>query len=198
MFCTYLSVFVEIADSGCGGGIGILRSTSCLEKQVKIVGVPNVDPLSVHEDALWRAEMRILKVLPRLLDSDLIRGIGLTASEYTMIMHLSEAPNHQLRMADLASATDFSASRTTRLVDDLKSRGLVSKIKSSSDARGNVAKLTPRGMAKMRSAWPVHLESVRRHFFDHIDPGDVERAAKALSEVAARLENTSAEPQVRR
>jgi DNA-binding MarR family transcriptional regulator len=101
-------------------------------------------------------------------------------------------------MADLASATDFSASRTTRLVDDLKSRGLVSKIKSSSDARGNVAKLTPRGMAKMRSAWPVHLESVRRHFFDHIDPGDVERAAKALSEVAARLENTSAEPQVRR
>jgi DNA-binding MarR family transcriptional regulator len=169
-----------------------------LEKQVKIVGVPTVDPLSVNEDALWRAEMRILKVLPRLLDSDLIRGIGLTSSEYTTIMHLSEAPNRQLRMADLASATNFSASRTTRLVDDLQSRGLVSKTKSSSDARGSVAKLTPPGMAKMRSAWPVHLESVRRHFFDHIDPGDVERAAKALSEVAARLEDTSAEPRVQR
>jgi len=160
--------------------------------------VPVVDPLSLNEDALWRAEMRILKVLPRLLDSDLIQGVGLTASEYTMIMHLSEAPNRQLRMADLARATDFSASRTTRLVDDLRSRGLVSKTASSSDARGNVAKLTPQGMAKMRTAWPIHLESVRRHFFDYIEPGDVERAAKALSEVAARLEDKSDEPRVRR
>jgi DNA-binding MarR family transcriptional regulator len=162
------------------------------------VNVPAVEPLSVNEDALWRAEMRILKVLPRLLDGDLIRGVGLTASEYTTIMHLSEAPNRQLRMSDLANATGLSASRTTRLVDNLQSRGLVSKNTSSSDARGNVAKLTPRGMAKMRSAWPVHLASVRRHIFDRIDPGDVESAAKVLSEVAARLEDTSSEPRVRR
>jgi DNA-binding MarR family transcriptional regulator len=171
--------------------------TSCLAKQVKIPGVA-IEPLSANEDALWRAEMRILKVLPRLLDSDLIRGVGLTASEYTTIMHLSEAPNRQLRMADLASATDLSASRTTRLVDALQSRGLVSKTTSSTDARGNIAKLTPRGMAKMRAAWPVHLESVRRHFFDHIDAGDLVVAAKALADVAARLEDLSAEPRVRR
>jgi DNA-binding MarR family transcriptional regulator len=142
--------------------------------------------------------MRILKILPRLLDSDLVRGVGLTASEYTTIMHLSEAPNRQLRMADLASATDLSASRTTRLVAELESRGLVTKTTSSSDARGNVAKLTPRGMAKMRSAWPVHLASVRCHFFDHIDTSDVVSAAKALSDVAARLEEASIESRVRR
>jgi len=176
---------------------GFCGYTSCLAKQVKIVGVATVEPLSANEEALWRAEMRILKILPRLLDSDLIRGVGLTASEYTTIMHLSEAPNRQLRMADLASATDLSASRTTRLVDDLQSRGLVTKTTSAADARGNVAKLTPRGMATMRSAWPVHLASVRRHYFDHIDAGDVARAAKALSEVAARLEDTT-EARVRR
>jgi DNA-binding MarR family transcriptional regulator len=169
-----------------------------LAKQVNLVGVPTAQPLSSNEEALWRAEMRILKVLPRLLDSDLIRGVGLTASEYTTIMHLSEAPNRELRMADLASATDLSASRTTRLVDDLQTRGLVSKTTSSSDARGNVAKLTPRGMAKMRSAWPVHLTSVRRHFFNHIDTNDLKTAAKVLSDVAARLEDSSSEPRVRR
>jgi DNA-binding MarR family transcriptional regulator len=184
-------------DSVFSGRCFLVR-TSCLAKQVNIAEVATVEPLSANEDALWRAEMRILKVLPRLLDSDLIRGVGLTASEYTTIMHLSEAPNRQLRMADLARATDLSASRTTRLVDDLQSRGLVSKTTSSSDARGNVARLTPRGMAKMRSAWPVHLASVRRHFFNHVDPGDIVRAAKALSEVAARLEDTSTEPRVRR
>ena len=156
-----------------------------------------VAPLSPTEEALWRAVMRIVKVIPRHLDNDLVRGAGLTASEYTTIMHLSEAPNRELRMADLASATDLSASRMTRLVDDLQSRGLVTKTASSSDARGNVAKLTPRGMAKLRSAWPVHLASVRRRFFDCIDATAVEEAARALAQVATQLEDTSVEPRGR-
>ncbi len=143
--------------------------------------------------------MRILKILPRYLDSDLIRGAGLTASEYTTMMHLSEAPNRESRMADLASATGLSASRTTRLVDDLQSRGLMTKTTSSSDGRGNVAKLNPRGMAKVRSAWPVHLASVRCRFFDFMETRSVPAVATVLSQVAARLEEeTSVEPRVRR
>ncbi len=165
-------------------------------KQVILEAMATVEPLSPTEEALWRAVMRIIKVIPRHLDSDLIRGAGLTASEYTTIMHLSEAPNRELRMADLAIAADLSASRMTRLVDDLQSRGLVTKTASSSDARGNVARLTPPGMAKLKSAWPIHLASVRSRFFDSIDTADVERVAKALSEVAVHLEDTSAEPRV--
>src|SRR5580698_5452060 len=129
-----------------------------------------VEPLSATEEALWRAIMRIVKVLPRHLDADLIHGAGVTASEYTTMMHLSEAPNRELRMSDLASATGLSASRMTRLVDELQSRSLVTKVASASDARGNVARLTPRGMAKLRTAWPVHLASVRTRFFDHLEP----------------------------
>jgi DNA-binding MarR family transcriptional regulator len=159
-------------------------------KQVILEGMATVRPLSATEEASWRALMRIVKVLPRHLDSDLVRGVGLTASEYTAIMHLSEAPNRELRMADLATATDPSASRMTRLVDDLQTRGLVTKTVSSSDARGNVARLTPRGMAKLKSAWPVHLASVRRRFFDSMDAASVEGVAKALADVADHLEDT--------
>jgi DNA-binding MarR family transcriptional regulator len=165
-----------------------------LAKQGKISKVPTIDPLSESEEELWRAEMRILKVLPRLLDSDLVKGVGVTASEYTTLMHLSEAPDRQLRMADLASATGLSASRMTRLVDELQSRALVAKTTSASDARGNVAKLTPKGAAKLRSAWPVHLASVRRHFLDHMEVSEIKKSAGALSQVAAYLEGTSAEP----
>jgi DNA-binding MarR family transcriptional regulator len=135
--------------------------------------------------------MRIVKFLPRHLDADLIHGTGLSASEYTMIMHLSEAPNRELRMSDLANAAGLSASRTTRLVDDLQSRSLIAKVASSTDARGNVAKLTPRGMAKVRAAWPVHLESVRTRFFDHIDTSSIEALADAMSVVADQLEDSS-------
>ncbi len=134
--------------------------------------------------------MRVVKVLPRNLDSDLIRGAGLSASEYTTIMHLSEAPNRELRMNDLAAATGLSASRMTRLVDDLQSRSMVTKVASPSDARGNVAKLTPRGMAKLRAAWPIHLASVRGRFFDHLDDAALKTVARAMAGVADQLEDS--------
>jgi DNA-binding MarR family transcriptional regulator len=149
-----------------------------------------VQPLSPAEESLWRAIMLIVKVLPRYLDSDLIHGAGVTASEYTTIMHLSEAPNRELRMSDLASATGLSPSRTTRLVDDLQSRSLVTKVASSTDARGNVAKLTPRGMAKLRVAWPIHAASVRTRFFDHLDTAEIKLVAAAMSGVADHLEDS--------
>jgi DNA-binding MarR family transcriptional regulator len=82
----------------------------------------------------------------------------------------------------------LSASRMTRLVDDLQTRGLVTKRTSSEDGRGNVAKLTPAGLAKLKQAWPTHLASVRGRVFDHVDPGTITNAAQALSEIAAQLE----------
>ena len=148
-----------------------------------------VDPLSATEEEFWRALMRIVLSLPRQLDRDLMRAAGLTANEYTTMMCLSEAAGRELRMADLANAAALSASRMTRLVDDLQSRGLVTKRASADDGRGNVAKLTPAGLAKLKAAWPAHLISVRSRVFDHVDQATVKKAAQALSEIAARLED---------
>ncbi len=92
-------------------------------------------------------------------------------------------------MSDLASATGLSASRMTRLVDDLQTRALVTKVASSTDARGNVARLTSRGMAKLRSAWPVHVASVRTRFLDHMDAAQIKLVAAAMSGVADHLED---------
>ena len=78
----------------------------------------------------------------------------------------------------------------TRLVDDLQSRSMVTKVASPTDARGNVAKLTPRGMAKLRAAWPVHLDSVRTRFFDHLDDAALKTVAKAMASVADQLEDS--------
>lgn len=182
----------EITLGNPGVGDTHLADTShtCFEKQVTLRPMTKVEPLSPTEEALWRAIMRIVKVLPRYLDSDLIHDAGVSASEYTTIMHLSEAPNRELRMSDLASATGLSASRMTRLVDDLQARSLVTKVASSTDARGNVARLTSRGMAKMRAAWPVHLASVRSRFFDHMDTAEIKLVAAAMSGVADQLEES--------
>ena len=154
------------------------------------------DPLSATEEAFWRALMRIVLSLPHRLDIDLIRAVGITANEYTTLMCLSEAPNRELRMADLANAAALSPSRMTRLVDDLQERGLVTKRASTEDGRGNVAKLTTSGLTKLKVAWPVHLASVRKRVFDHVEPSTIAQAAQALSEVAATLEDKQSTPRV--
>ena len=148
-----------------------------------------VEPLSATENDFWRALMRIVVALPRRLDSDLLRADGITANEYTTLVSLSEAPGRELRMNDLASATALSASRMTRLVDDLQTGGLVTKRASADDGRGNVASLTPAGLAKLEAAWGAHVCSVRALVFDHVDPSSINDVAQALSVIAARLED---------
>ncbi|MFY9586778.1 MAG: MarR family transcriptional regulator [Actinomycetota bacterium] len=132
--------------------------------------------------------MRIVLSLPRHLHNDLLRATGLTASDYKVLMNLSEGADRTLRMADLAIATGLSASRTTRVVDDLQARGFVTRRTNSNDGRSNLAKLTAKGLTELKSAWPVHLASVRRRVFDHIDRSAVSRAAQTLSAVADALE----------
>jgi DNA-binding MarR family transcriptional regulator len=148
----------------------------------------NPEPLTPTEEIFWRALMRIVLSLPRQLHDDMVRAAGLTASEYTVIMNLSEAPNRQLRMADLAAATGLSPSRTTRLVDSLQLHGLVAKRASSADGRSNLAELTSLGLNKLRSAWPAHVASVRGRVLDHVPPGTLAKTAQALDAVAEQLE----------
>jgi DNA-binding MarR family transcriptional regulator len=155
-------------------------------------GMAKVEPLNSQEELFWRAFMRIVLTLPRHLDRDLVQAAGVTANEYTTIMNLSEAPNREMRMADLANATGLSPSRITRLVDDLVARGFVIKRASSVDGRGNIAKLTPKGMAKLKAAWPAHLASVRDRVFDQLDPKAIESAAIVLDALATNVEARNA------
>jgi DNA-binding MarR family transcriptional regulator len=127
------------------------------------------DPLTAQEERLWRALMRVIVALPRSLDDDLLRATGLTLTEYVVLMSLSEAENRELRMADLAAATALSASRITRVVDALQSRGQVVKRRYEGDARGNVATLTPEGLKRLEAAYPIHLASARKRVMDHLD-----------------------------
>jgi DNA-binding MarR family transcriptional regulator len=147
-----------------------------------------VDPLTQTEEVLFRSLMRLMVTLPRALGDDLVHTRGMTAGEYTALMHLSEAPNTELRITDLASAAALSVSRMSRLLDELQARGLVVKRRSESDGRGNFACLTRQGLTRLKSAYPDHLASVRRLVLDHIDGADLERTARVLEAIAISVD----------
>jgi DNA-binding MarR family transcriptional regulator len=142
-------------------------------------------PLSPDEEAMMRALGRFLQVMPRALDADLVREQRMSASEYTVLRHLSETPGQLMRMSELATACDMSLSGMTRLAAKLESGGYLRRIRCEEDARGANAVLTEKGLARLREAWPTHLASVRRHIFDHLEGLDLRRLADAFAAMAA-------------
>jgi DNA-binding MarR family transcriptional regulator len=141
-------------------------------------------PLSAEEEAVMRALGRLMLVLPRALNADLEFGQRMTASEYSVLRHLSESPSGMMRMSELALSCDMSLSGMTRLAAKLETHGYLKRIKCDSDARGWNAVLTEPGLARLQEAWPTHLASVRRRIFDHLDDLDLQKLATALNAIA--------------
>src|SRR3546814_9100266 len=61
-----------------------------------------------------------------------------------------------MRMAQLARAAALSSSATTRLVNRLEDRGLLTRILCADDRRGIYTELTPAGRELLESARPTH------------------------------------------
>ncbi|MFB8754427.1 MarR family winged helix-turn-helix transcriptional regulator [Streptomyces nigra] len=141
-------------------------------------------PLDADEEAVVRALSRVIYALPRAIDADMMREQRLSLIEYLALANLSEAPDRQMRMSDLAAAVEMSLSGMTRLVTRLESQGLIQRVKSSLDARGSNALLTDEGFARLEAAWPSNLASVRRHFLDHLTGLDLGQLAAALRNIA--------------
>jgi DNA-binding MarR family transcriptional regulator len=143
-----------------------------------------LQPLDSVEEAFVRALSRVLLALPRVVDADLVREARLPLSEYTPLMHLSEAPGKLMRMSELAAACNLSLSGITRVVIRLENQGWVQRAKCSQDGRGWNAVLTDAGLARLEQAWPTFLVSVRRNLVDHFSGQDLPQLTAALQHVA--------------
>lgn len=150
----------------------------------------DVAPLNNDEELVWRNLMQLVFNLPRDLGDDLQRSCGLSSTDYSVLMHLSEAPNGQLYMSELARRTNLSPSRISRVINDLARIGLVERRPGPLDARTTFAALTKPGRASLRRAWPHHLRSVRRRAFDHLTQEDV----RVLGPILQRLADAGATP----
>lgn len=150
-----------------GGGVSDSGSIVSARQVRQAVGVAEL-PLNDDEELVWRSLMRLMFTLRPGLDDDLQRSCGLSSTEYSVLMHLSEAPDRQLPMSVLADRTNLSPSRISRVIDQMARHGLVERRPGSGDARNTLATLTKAGLSALRRAWPHHLRSVRARAFDHL------------------------------
>src|SRR5512140_476621 len=113
--------------------------------------------LDADEQSSWRAFVVGVTLLLDRLDADLQHSFGLSIGEYEILVRLSERPERQMRMAQLADALAHSRSRVTHTVARMQNAGLVIRTSSPEDGRGIVCRLTDHGMSVLEAAAPVHV-----------------------------------------
>jgi DNA-binding MarR family transcriptional regulator len=142
-------------------------------------------PLTPDEERAWRALARAIQVITRVLDAELLQAQGLSLTEYSMLTNLSEQPGRSMRMSELASLVSLSVSGLTRVVERLARQGLVERAKADTDGRGQLAVLTPAGLARLEQAYPTHLAGVREHVMDHLAGLDLAAFTNTMTSIAA-------------
>ncbi|MEM9515701.1 MAG: MarR family transcriptional regulator [Actinomycetota bacterium] len=136
--------------------------------------------LDDREMRAWRAFIESTGDLTRALEHDLA-DYGMTVGDYQVLVYLSESEGRAMRMRDLAEVLQLSPSGLTRRLDGLVANGWVERQPSEDDRRVMRAVLTDRGFQALDDAAPVHVESVRRHMFDHLDSEQVDAMASIFT-----------------
>ena len=142
--------------------------------------------LDSDQQEVWRDFLAAVAIIDTKLDAAL-RPFDLDLGEYEILVNLSEAEGHRMRMPELAQAVRQSRSRLTHTVARMEKKHLIERQSCADDRRGVIAQLTDEGYDLLEQAAPTHVDSVRQAFIDAVNPRDFEalgRAMRAVIEVA--------------
>lgn len=139
--------------------------------------------LDAEQQAIWREYLAGTARLIERLERDL-QAHHLSLAEYEVLVRLSEAPDRQQRMSDLAASVNLSRSRLTHTVARMETAGLVHRASCPEDRRGILARLTDEGYERLVAAAPDHVAGVRAALVDAVDPADFAAVGRAFRAVA--------------
>jgi DNA-binding MarR family transcriptional regulator len=108
-------------------------------------------------------------------------------ADYEILVRLSEAADHRVRMSELAERTLASRSRLSHQIDRMEKRGFVSREQCADDKRGQFAVLTESGWQTLVAAAPDHVESVRTHLVDVLTPAEFAELGAACEKILGGL-----------
>ena len=142
--------------------------------------------MGIADDAVEiRAQgWRTLAALHGMIEAELERALtaeaGLSVVEYTVLDALNRQDGWHMRMQQLARAAALSPSATTRLVNRLEDRGLLTRILCMDDRRGIYTELTAAGQELHDRARPVHDATLERVLAEAADQPELAPMVDAL------------------
>ena len=143
--------------------------------------------LTPDEMRAWRMFISTSGDLLKAIEADLA-PFRLDLGDYQLLAILSESPDQQMRMCDLAEMLQLSRGGLTRRMEGVISAKLVSRVRADDDKRVAFAVLTSKGLALLKRAAPIHLGSVRRMMIDHLTANEIKAIGSAFTKISNCLE----------
>lgn len=140
--------------------------------------------LDEQEARIWRSFIEARGRVVHQLDQALKQHSEMSIDDYEMLVVLSEAQDHRMRMMALSQQLVHSQSRLTQRVDRLEKRGWVRREPCPDDRRGTLAILTPDGLAAIEATAPGHVGRVRSLLIDLVEPDERAVVADVLERIA--------------
>ncbi len=142
--------------------------------------------LTPSEMVAWRTYIIASRQLLAALDADL-KEHDLTLPDYEILALLSDAPDRQMRMSELAKIALLSRSRLSHRMKVMEKAGWLKREPCPVDKRGYFAVMTPKGWKAIVAAAPDHVESVRARFVDHLTKADQQVIAQIFERIEIHL-----------
>ena len=132
----------------------------------------------------WRTLAALHGMIEAELERALAASVDLSVVEYTVLDALSRQDGWHMRMQQLARAAALSPSATTRLVNRLEDRALLTRVLCADDRRGIYTELTAAGRALYERARPIHDETLERVLAEAEGQPELAPVVEALHGVA--------------
>lgn len=142
--------------------------------------------LSARDRRAWDGFNTAITMLTEHLERRLHEA-GLSHAHYLVLAALAAAPDHSLRLHELACEAGFSRSRLSHAVGRLAAAGWIRREACPSDKRGAFATLTPAGAEALRAATPARDAAVKQALFAALTEEQVDRLGEISDAVTGAL-----------
>jgi MarR family transcriptional regulator, organic hydroperoxide resistance regulator len=157
-------------------------------KRTEPLGSPDAREAQVSE--LGIAFRRVFRSFSRLRGRDTHLGAGeLSHAQFELLIELFE--RGALPAGELAAAARLTPATVTQMLDHLAEQGHVERVRSETDRRVVVSRLTPSGASKIeakREAWQSRWEQA----LAGIDSDELEAATRVLERLGALFQDRPA------
>ncbi|MET0772606.1 MAG: MarR family transcriptional regulator [Candidatus Limnocylindrales bacterium] len=144
---------------------------------------PSPDASDARTLALWQALTAAHASMVGHLDPEADACAVIGTDTVAVLLPLSLAGDHRLRMHELADRSHLTRSGLTRRVDRLVADGWVERVYCDTDRRGAYAQLTDRGAVELERALPHHVQALERHLADRLTPDELATLTILLSRI---------------
>lgn len=120
----------------------------------------------------WKLFQQLQGQLLESMEQEFVKNGLVAYRSYDVLVALLHAPQHRLRLSELAREVSLSRSGLTRMVDRLEREGYLRRSRSSEDGRGVYAELTEAGSQAVQRAWPTYKSGLETFFADRLSASE--------------------------